>query len=919
MNSTGSMTFGCASFSAPTHSVFRVPLLHPSLACLFAALMAAGGSYARAAGVVINEIYYDPPEKTKPSRFIELHNAGDAAADLSNWHLGEAVQFSFPQGTSISPHGFLVVAQNPEAFTAEFGSTALGPYTGGLHRRGAKIELRDAHDALVDQVAFGVGFPWPTAAGGAGSSLELINPDLPRDNAASWRSSGYPVLWIDSKPGEPKPDKDKIRPTPGAANSTFAEHLPPSVDQVAHVPLQPHAGQALTIGARVRASAGIRGVALEYQVIEPGAYIRRSDPAYDEGWKSVSMNDEGRDGDARAGDAIFTAVLPAFLSVHRRLIRYRIIAEDAAGSKVRVPYEDDASSNFAVFVYNGPPAWTGSVEPGKSLPLTFPEALMATLPSLTLIANREDVERSQWDGGANKAKFAGTVISEGRVYDNIIFHNRGQASTFVSGKNKWGFKFDRGHDLDARDTWGRKFAHGWDSMPMNACASPWVQSNRGMAGLDEAVSFRLYELAGDPSPRVRHVQFRIIDRAEEAPAKNQYQGDLWGLYLEVEDPDGGFLTTRHLPEGNVYRIAGGGGDRKHQSPDQPSDTSDWNSFRDDSHKDQSEAWWREHLDLPAFYAFHAINRLSGNVDLREGDNHYFYHRPDGRWTVIPWDLDMMFIPKSHQSGRIDQDRCLEIPALRIEYKNRCRELLDLLCADASPRGGQVGQMVDEFAAVVHPVGFKFAWPELDECLWNYHPHTSEKGAFYRNPMPGGPDNNWTRTLATPDFFGFAKFITDYCTDTRPESKWRHDDGDPRGYGFGYLRDEAKDSEVPERPRITSVGVAGFPINNLRFQCSPFAGPRGAEGFAAMQWRIGQIFAPGIPGYVAGQPRRYEIEEVWTSPELAEFKSDIQIPASVVTPGATYRARVRVKDDAGRWSRWSEAAQFVAGGGRTASR
>jgi hypothetical protein len=694
-----------------------------------------------------------------------------------------------------------------------------------------------------------------------------------------------------------------------------AAHLigaePAIVDQVEHSPLVLKTGQSLTISAKVRPHAGQRSVILEYQIVEPGAYIRRNDDAYGKGWTAVPMHDDGKDGDARGGDSTFTVSLPGSVSVHRRLIRYRITAENDTGLKVCVPNSDDECPNFAAFVYDGAPAWTGAVEPGKTPLLTFPKELMQTLPKLTLIANREDVERSQWSGDYNKKRMSGTIVGDdGRVYDNVQFSNRGQASAFVSGKNKWAFKFSQGHGFEGRDEWSRKFAGPRDKMVMNACASPWVQSNRGMAGLDEAVSLRLYELAGVPSPRVRHVQYRVIDSKEEASSGNQYRGDLWGLYLVLEEPDGDFLRTRSLQSGNVYRIADGGGERKHSAPDQPQDGSDWNSFRNASRETQPETWWRKHLDLPSFYSFHAINRLVGNVDLREGNNHYFYHRPDDRWMVIPWDLDMMFIPKSHQSGRIDQDRCLSIPALQLEYKNRCRELLDLLCSDPAPNGGQVGQVVDEFAAILHPRGFPFAWPELDECLWSFNPHSADKGAFYRNPVRGGPDGNWTRTLATPDFFGFVKFITDYCTDTRPDRKWSHDDGDPRGYGFEYLRNEAEDAAIPERPKIFASGTAGFPVNDLRFECSPFNGPHGADSFGAIQWRIGEIYAPGIPRYLAGLPRRYEIEDVWTSPEITTFHNEIKVPSDAVHVGGTYRARVRMKDSIGRWSRWSEPVQFV---------
>ena len=35
----------------------------------------------------------------------------------------------------------------------------------------------------------------------------------------------------------------------------------------------------------------------------------------------------------------------------------------------------------------------------------------------------------------------------------------------------------------------------------------------GMAGLDEAISYRLYELAGVPSAKTHYLQLRIVDNA----------------------------------------------------------------------------------------------------------------------------------------------------------------------------------------------------------------------------------------------------------------------------------------------------------------------------------------------------------------------------------------------------------------------
>ena len=58
--------------------------------------------------------------------------------------------------------------------------------------------------------------------------------------------------------------------------------------------------------------------------------------------------------------------------------------------------------------------------------------------------------------------------------------------------------------------------------------------------------------------------------------------------------------------------------------------------------------------------------------------------------------------------------------------------------------------------------------------------------------------------------------------------------------------------------------------------------------------------------------KYEIDAVWESDEIAHFKRDVQIPASAIQVGDTYRVRCRMKDNSGRWSHWSEPVQFIAG-------
>ena len=682
-----------------------------------------------------------------------------------------------------------------------------------------------------------------------------------------------------------------------------------AIVDLAHSPQQPRSGEPVTVTARVGSTNGLAALTLRVQVVEPGNYIRKTDAAYDSSWRDLPMHAADQNGVARGAEQMFTVVVPPDIQKHRRLVRYLVNASSTNGAAVRLPQATNPCPNFAWFVYDGVPAWTGASKPGSTPLLTFSPAFLTSLPVYHLIARAGDVERSQWDTASNRKPFLGTLIYDGRVYDHIQFHNRGQASTYLAGKNKWGLRFNRSQEFEARDLWGRRYRYPWRGFNLNACASPWAQVNRGMAGMDEAVSFRVYQLAGVPSPDTHWVHFRVIDAAEETSTRNQYRGDLWGLYLVVQEKNGTWLRECGLPEGNIHSPETG---PKHIARGTPADGSDWREFSRASGRQQSEAWWRANLDLPAYYSFHAINRVVANVDLRPGANHYFYHRPDGHWVALPHDLDMMFIAKTHWPGIIDQARCLDIPALQLEYQNRAREILDLFCSDAAPNGGQIGQLVAELSDLLCPAGQERTWPELDLAMWNFHPRSNARGQFYLTPCADSRmGGSWRRTLATPDFRGFCRYITEFCTDSRPVKNYKPNDGDQRGYGFGFLGWEAGDDKVPARPTIRYTGSPGLAPDQLTFEVSPFVSP-GASPFAAAQWRVGEISAPGLAGYHSGEPCRYEVQPHWASGQLKAEETTLLLPKNVCQRGHTYRVRACYQDETGRWSHWSEPIQFVAG-------
>ena len=148
------------------------------------------GSCALAADrVVINEIHFNPKDK-RPLEFVELFNTGDAPAKLDGWKLDK---FVFPAGTIVLAGGYLVVAQDPVALEKEFAVKSIGPLVGKLSNEGEKLTLFDAAGKTVESVAFGAGFPWPSASAGLGSSLERISPLADVSRPGHWRASPFPT------------------------------------------------------------------------------------------------------------------------------------------------------------------------------------------------------------------------------------------------------------------------------------------------------------------------------------------------------------------------------------------------------------------------------------------------------------------------------------------------------------------------------------------------------------------------------------------------------------------------------------------------------------------------------------------------------------------------------------------------------
>ena len=267
----------------------------------------------------------------------------------------------------------------------------------------------------------------------------MINPSFDNDLAISWSSGA---------------------PTPLRANkAVFAANMRPFLRKIEVTPAQPKAGQAVAVTATVTDANGIAGVVLEYQIVRPGHYIPCSlpaDPATLEvdpnagpinnpdyfslaNWTQVSMRDDGTEGDATAGDDVYTAVVPA--QPHRTLVRYRLQAMDQRGASTSAPYADDPSMNFAYFVYDGVPDYQG-----------FSSATLQTLPVYHLLTRQEDMRQALGYNWADQmpqyseqrrripARFVynwcGTFVYDGVVYDNITLSTCAEPTAAISAATR---------------------------------------------------------------------------------------------------------------------------------------------------------------------------------------------------------------------------------------------------------------------------------------------------------------------------------------------------------------------------------------------------------------------------------------------------------------------------------------------------
>jgi hypothetical protein len=559
-----------------------------------------------------------------------------------------------------------------------------------------------------------------------------------------------------------------------------------------------------------------------------------------------------------------------------------------------VPSSGDGTSNQAYFVYDGVPGWKGAINPqsreaSRSAIAEFPPTAMLRVQVYHLIAKDSEIKNATWYERDNVKdyKYFGTLVADGQVYDHVGFRARGGVWRHAMGKNMWKISFNKGNSLRAKDDYGRPYPARWSKLNLRACIQQGDYGARGEQGMFEAVGFRLFNLAGTESPFTHWVHWRVVTTEQEAPA-SQYEGDFWGLYLAIENEDGSFLKDHSLPDGNVYKMMNGQGELAHQGGNSVTNHSDIQTLLSGFAEDRPAAWWSTTASLDRYYSYRAILEGIHHYDVDAGKNYTFYFNPETRKAqVVPWDIDLTWDEQMYGAGQEPMlQPVLSQAGYRREYRNRLREIRDLLF---NPE--QTGRLIDECAAVIWDASGKPSMVEADRRKWDHHPimesrhvltDKAGKGKFY---------------LASPtrDFGGMVQLMKAWV-ETR--SAWID----------SHL---LKASDGPATPKLELAGQTDGSSKGdpWTLRCSEY---QGAAPFAAQQWRLAEVAPPGVEGNRPVSPGKYEITSIWQSGEQPVFAPTQNLPPGLVHAGATYRARVRVKDALGSWSHWSAPVEILGG-------
>lgn len=658
---------------------------------IFALLLTLAGLLAEAAvaQVVISEIHYHPVEepafnadgspvldlRDDVHEFVEIQNAGASEVDLSGWTISNAISFTFPNGTTIAPGAFRVIAKNPARLATVYGLNAaevLGPYTGVLSNSSDTVRLRDASNTTIDSVSYSASFPWAMTADALGAS-EIYTGISPTPYQYKGRSlqrvsvqgaSNDPANWLASPLAS--------GPSPGAAQAVtraipkpvvIGKTLAQTTDGATII----RANQTVTVTATFSSSVALSQVQVQYFV------------------DNINSTSETRSVVTMTslGSNRFTAVLPG--QADRSVVRYRFNADRGDGLETVSPRADDPAI-APIGASGAREAWHAYfVMPVRSASYPIYDCFVSTA-SLTQL----NTNIAQNPKRVTAASAAGVPRDVPWVAATAPLWNGTQPAVFIS---------DTGAVYDIQFRHHGSFAHRSASIKSYKLQFPsfakykdqnsWFVTDNDLKTIEASGLFRL---ANFPISTTRWVTWYFnTDAAINRVEQGDYSGDMLDAYHKLvqrlnpgstREETGEFYKSQGNINATQNNVEGPytSGDlapmlananwttRQRFEWNFPLENHDWAGIlplktwadsmwtaRGDTINSPNpnlaslRGWFAANWDVDACLTSTAmINWMGAWDDVRH--NQFFWRRINALWTILPWDYDdLMSASRSSQT------------------------------------------------------------------------------------------------------------------------------------------------------------------------------------------------------------------------------------------------------------------------------
>jgi len=414
--------------------------------------------------------------------------------------------------------------------------------------------------------------------------------------------------------------------TPGKQNTAFVPNRGPDILNVRHAPVLPAGGRPITVTARVTDNDGVRLVTLYYRSEGTTTF------------RGLTMRDDGAGGDAISGDGIYTATIPGASTGTMRA--FYIEASDRSAS-TRFPTLLDPTADV--------PERTCLVRVGDTTLRTRFATYRIWLSNDVINTFRSRPNLS------NELMDCTFVYNDKEVFYNAKIRFRGspflRSGSGRDPRSRYAYRIEFGPDqkFGGRDEINLDNTEGSNRGPLQERASYWFYAQMGLQySSQEFVRPLINGRNNGIYEDVQKIDGDYIDK--------WFGNDTEGYLHKIDDyfeysvngtghrnlDEGLKFDSRHPLLKETYRW--GFEKRSHRENDDWDHLFDFAVAMNTSSTDPAYEQIIESFIHPEHFArVLAIRHAVGDWDsygYTRGKNNYFYYAlPEGKWYLLPWDID----------------------------------------------------------------------------------------------------------------------------------------------------------------------------------------------------------------------------------------------------------------------------------------